>query len=174
MRFLKGNGMQSIKRIIKYLTPVPLKKALKYSYYSALDLKDLATGKRNPNVPPRRLNFVGSEDFLNVANEFFGYFTRPDLGAVNYLGAQSVIEALRGAAKDPSLLMTIEEWKRSTNRFPARTYRKVTSTVEPSGIKILRSRTEDDDSADDTADAAEEAAASASADSDDPLENVKL
>jgi len=74
--------MQSAKRIIKYLTPVPLKKVLKYGYYSMLDLKDTLTGNRNPNVPPRRLNFVGSEDFLHVANEFFGYFISPELGHV--------------------------------------------------------------------------------------------
>lgn len=74
--------MQTVKRIVKYLTPVPLKKALKYGYYSVLDIKDTVTGKSNPNIPPRRLNFVGSEDFLNVANEFFGYFTDPNLGGV--------------------------------------------------------------------------------------------
>lgn len=74
--------MQTVKRIVKYLTPVPLKKALKYGYYSVLDIKDTVTGKRNPNIPPRRLNFVGSEDFLNVANEFFGYFTDPVPGSV--------------------------------------------------------------------------------------------
>lgn len=74
--------MQKVKRVIKYLTPVPLKKVLKFGYYSLLDLKDTVTGNRNPHIPPRRLNFVGSEDFLNVANEFFGYFTSPYLGGV--------------------------------------------------------------------------------------------
>jgi len=74
--------MNRFKRIVKYLTPVPLKKAMKYVYYSLLDIKDLLTGKGNPIVPPRRLNFVGSKDFLAVAQEFFGYFTNPDLGAV--------------------------------------------------------------------------------------------
>jgi len=47
-----------------------------------LDIKDTVTGKRNPNIPPHRLNFVGSEDFLNVSREFFGYFTDPNLGGV--------------------------------------------------------------------------------------------
>lgn len=72
--------MQTVQRIVKYLTPVPLKKALKYGFYSILDIKDAVTGKGAPNIPPRRLNFVGSEDFLNVSQEFFGYFTDPNLG----------------------------------------------------------------------------------------------
>ncbi len=74
--------MKNFKRIVKYLTPVPLKKALKYGYHSVLDLKDHMTGKRDPNLPPRRLNFVGSEDFLKVSQEFFNYFTDPQIGGV--------------------------------------------------------------------------------------------
>lgn len=74
--------MKSLKHLAKYLTPVPLKKALKYGYHSVLDIKDTVTGTRQENIPPRRLNFVGSEDFLRVSKEFFGYFTDPQIGAI--------------------------------------------------------------------------------------------
>lgn len=74
--------MKSLKHIVKYVTPVPVKKVLKYGYHSMLDFKDVVTGKRDPNLPPKRLNFVGSEEFLKVSREFFGYFTDPQIGAV--------------------------------------------------------------------------------------------
>jgi len=74
--------MKKIKQIAKYILPVPAKKALKYGYHSLLDLKDFITRARPAHIPPHRLNFVGSEDFLNVSNEFFGYFTDPQIGAV--------------------------------------------------------------------------------------------
>ncbi len=72
----------SLKQKIKYGLPVPLKKALKYAYHCLLDAKDWLTGRRDAQLPPRRLNFVGSEGFLAVSREFFGYFTRPDIGKV--------------------------------------------------------------------------------------------
>ncbi len=72
-----------LKKTFKYLIPYWMKKSLKTGYYSFLDFVDLLRGKRNPKLPPRRLNFVGSADFEKVGNEFkelfikLGHF-RPD------------------------------------------------------------------------------------------------
>lgn len=65
-----------MKKTLRYLVPVPLKKALKWSYYSLLDLLDWLTGKRDRCYPPRRLNFVGSADFKAVGDEFAQHFKR--------------------------------------------------------------------------------------------------
>jgi len=54
--------------------PVPLKKILKYVYYTSLDLVDTLTFRRDKNYPPRRLNFVGSADFKAVGDEFLNHF----------------------------------------------------------------------------------------------------
>lgn len=58
---------------LRYLVPVPLKKALKYGYYSLQDAADFVRGQRK-GLPPRRLNFVGSHDFERVGQEFFQLF----------------------------------------------------------------------------------------------------
>lgn len=65
--------MNFVKQKIKYLVPVRLKKALKYTYYSLQDFINFIKGQRT-ELPPKRLNFVGSSEFARVANEFFGYF----------------------------------------------------------------------------------------------------
>lgn len=59
-----------LKKFIRYIVPVPLKKGLKYSYYSFRDFSDVVLGRRNPLYPPRRLNFVGSANFIAVGDEF--------------------------------------------------------------------------------------------------------
>jgi len=63
-----------MKKSLRYLIPVPVKKALKYGFYSALDIKDVLTGQRDLTYPPRRLNFVGSHDFKVVGDEFADHF----------------------------------------------------------------------------------------------------
>jgi len=63
-----------MKKTLRYVIPVPLKKVLKYIYYSGLDVLDLVTFKRDKNYPPHRLNFVGSADFKNVGDEFAEHF----------------------------------------------------------------------------------------------------
>jgi SAM-dependent methyltransferase len=63
-----------MKKALRYALPVPLKKFLKTTVYTALDVKDALTGKRDKAYPPRRLNFVGSADFKAVGDEFAGLF----------------------------------------------------------------------------------------------------
>jgi SAM-dependent methyltransferase len=63
----------AIKQTFRYLIPVGVKKALKYSFYSLQDLWDFVKGVES-ELPPKRMNFVGSAEFAKVANEFFGYF----------------------------------------------------------------------------------------------------
>ena len=69
-----------MKKALRYALPVPLKKFLKTTAYTALDVKDTLTGKRDKTYPPRRLNFVGSADFKAVGDEFAGLFK--DLGGL--------------------------------------------------------------------------------------------
>ena len=64
-----------MKALLRAHLPVWLKKSLKYSYYSALDLRDHLWGTTDPLYPPRRLNFVGSHDFKAVGDEFCQHFT---------------------------------------------------------------------------------------------------
>jgi ubiquinone/menaquinone biosynthesis C-methylase UbiE len=45
----------------------------------ALDLLDRVRGRRDPLVPPRRLNFVGPGDFVATGEEFFALFERAGL-----------------------------------------------------------------------------------------------
>jgi SAM-dependent methyltransferase len=63
-----------MKKALRYALPVPLKKYLKTTVYTALDIKDTLTGKRDKAYPPRRLNFVGSADFKAVGDEFAALF----------------------------------------------------------------------------------------------------
>jgi SAM-dependent methyltransferase len=39
-----------------------------------LDARDALRGRRVARVPPRRLNFVGTTDFVDTGNEFLGHF----------------------------------------------------------------------------------------------------
>lgn len=65
---------QNIKSKFKYLLPVEIKKTLKYILYSIQDLLTLMSGKKKSDYPPKRLNFVGSGDFIKVGNEFTEHF----------------------------------------------------------------------------------------------------
>jgi hypothetical protein len=42
--------------------------ALRWLYYLPSDCWDRLSGQRLPMVPPQRLNFVGSKDFLSVGD----------------------------------------------------------------------------------------------------------
>jgi len=66
---------KSIKKRLKYVVPVGMKKALKYSFYSFQDLSDFIKGNKS-EYPPKRLNFVGSAAFKKVGDEFFEYFKK--------------------------------------------------------------------------------------------------
>jgi SAM-dependent methyltransferase len=48
-----------------------------------LDLVDRVRGRRDPLVPPRRLNFVGPGDFVLTGEEFFALFRRAGLKPVD-------------------------------------------------------------------------------------------
>jgi SAM-dependent methyltransferase len=46
------------------------------SKYFFQDTMELATGKRDPLTPPKRMIFVGNGDFRGTGNEFFHYFVQ--------------------------------------------------------------------------------------------------
>ena len=54
-------------------------KPLTRAKLDALDLVDRVRGRRDPLVPPRRLNFVGPGDFVSTGQEFFALFRRAGL-----------------------------------------------------------------------------------------------
>lgn len=79
--------LQTIKRMI----PKPLRKKIRmiypgatdfimnfgrYGKYFLQDTLELATGKRDPLTPPKRMIFVGCGDFKAIGNEFFNYFVQ--------------------------------------------------------------------------------------------------
>ncbi len=51
-----------------------LERALTSLRLRALDASDRLSGRRDPLVPPRRLQFVGHGDFAETGDEFLGYF----------------------------------------------------------------------------------------------------
>jgi SAM-dependent methyltransferase len=59
----------------KYLLPVSVKKWLKYLLYSFQDLISFLKGEKS-DLPPKRLNFVGSAEFEKIGKEFFGYLKK--------------------------------------------------------------------------------------------------
>jgi ubiquinone/menaquinone biosynthesis C-methylase UbiE len=64
----------SLKKKLKYLLPVPIKKALKYTLYLGQDIVSYIKGTHPEGYPPKRLNFVGSNEFKKVGDEFVKYF----------------------------------------------------------------------------------------------------
>jgi SAM-dependent methyltransferase len=69
-----------MKKYLKYLLPYRVKNLLKRAYYSAADIFDFVTGRKDKKYPPRRLNFVGSSEFKKVGKDFLAYFK--DLGGL--------------------------------------------------------------------------------------------
>lgn len=51
-----------------------LRRALTSARLRALDLRDRLTGRADPLVPPRPLQFVGEGDFAETGDEFLGHF----------------------------------------------------------------------------------------------------
>ena len=51
-----------------------LERALTSARLRVLDARDRLSGRRDPLVPPRRLQFVGRGDFVATGDEFLGYF----------------------------------------------------------------------------------------------------
>lgn len=66
----------NFKKAFKYLIPVPFKKILKYLFYVFQDCSDFIRGKKLKGYPPKRLNFVGSDAFKKVGDEFMNYFIK--------------------------------------------------------------------------------------------------
>lgn len=64
----------NLKKRLKYLLPVPVKKALKYVLYAGEDVWNHLRGTHPKGYPPKRLNFVGSAEFKKVGDEFVAYF----------------------------------------------------------------------------------------------------
>jgi len=64
----------NLKKKLKYLLPVPVKKALKYISNLFQDIISYIKGTNSDGYPPKRLNFVGSSEFKKVGDEFVKYF----------------------------------------------------------------------------------------------------
>lgn len=54
--------------------PSPLRRAWQSLRLRAADAGDRARGRRDPLIPPRRLDFVGDSDFAATGEEFLGHF----------------------------------------------------------------------------------------------------
>ena len=67
-------------KAIRRQIPQPIKSALLQGSCVVRDAVDLVFNRRNPLVPPRRLNFVGAGEFKTGGEEFFRYFV--DLGGL--------------------------------------------------------------------------------------------
>lgn len=67
---------KTLKAKLKYLLPVPIKKALKYLIYAFEDFISTLRGTRDKAYPPKRLNFVGSSEFKKVGSEFLNHFEK--------------------------------------------------------------------------------------------------
>lgn len=61
---------------LRRVLPRPVRRALRFSYFLALDGLDRCLGRHRDLVPPRWLNPVGDGDFENTGNEFLDYFIR--------------------------------------------------------------------------------------------------
>ncbi len=55
-------------------SPTPLRRAVISLRLRAADASDALRGRRQPLVPPRRLNFVGDSDFVTTGEEFRRHF----------------------------------------------------------------------------------------------------
>lgn len=64
------------KRKFKYIIPTGVKKAMKYVLYSLQDFGAFITGKKVKGFPPKRLNFVGSGEFMKIGEEFLHHFKK--------------------------------------------------------------------------------------------------
>jgi ubiquinone/menaquinone biosynthesis C-methylase UbiE len=65
-----------MKRNFKYIIPTGVKKAMKCGFYSLQDFIAFITGKRVKGYPPKRLNFVGSGEFMKTGEEFLKHFKK--------------------------------------------------------------------------------------------------
>jgi len=62
-----------LEKIKKYI-PRSIKKLLRYSYLTFLDGINFILGKRDTEIPPKRMIFIGDGDFREVGEEFFKHF----------------------------------------------------------------------------------------------------
>ncbi|MBA4336474.1 SAM-dependent methyltransferase [bacterium] len=68
--------LDKAKRKFKYIIPTGVKKAMKYCLYSLQDFWSFVTGKGVKGYPPKRLNFVGSGEFMKIGEEFLKHFKK--------------------------------------------------------------------------------------------------
>ncbi len=69
----KPNGTNLLRKIWRGV-PRPVREHAAFVYRGARDAVDVVLAGRQDLVPPRRLSFVGSGDFVKIGDEFFGYF----------------------------------------------------------------------------------------------------
>ena len=62
-----------IKRLVRRYTPFWMRRVLRAPYLFALDTIDGITGKRNPLVPPRYVNYAGFNGYLEAGQVFVGH-----------------------------------------------------------------------------------------------------
>ena len=67
------NRSVGIKRLARRYTPFWMRRFVRAPYLFALDTLDSITGKRNPLVPPRYVNYAGFNGYLEAGQVFAGH-----------------------------------------------------------------------------------------------------
>jgi ubiquinone/menaquinone biosynthesis C-methylase UbiE len=65
-----------VKTWLKRLLPRKIRLWLAYVYYGVIDFWEMITGKTHSLVPPWRMIFVGTRDFVAVGEEFLQHFIK--------------------------------------------------------------------------------------------------
>ncbi len=61
-------------RRLFYALPLPLKYAARWCYFWPLDMVNWLSGKQHPMVPPMRMCFTGSGDFIRIGEHYLSLF----------------------------------------------------------------------------------------------------
>lgn len=69
----------SFTRKLYYSLPPSLRYVARYIAYTPIDLLDTALGKRNKNIPPKRLIYTGGGDFLAIGKKIVDHIKKNQL-----------------------------------------------------------------------------------------------
>src|SRR5687768_4360524 len=69
----------SVTRKLYYALPPSLRYVARYISYTPVDLLDTALGKRNKNIPPKRLIYTGGGDFLAIGKKIVDHIRKHEL-----------------------------------------------------------------------------------------------
>lgn len=62
--------------MIRQFLPAPVRRSARRTYNAVLDQLDRVTGRHDPLVPPRNLNYIGDGDYKGVAEHFFSHLVK--------------------------------------------------------------------------------------------------